>query len=1079
MFRKQKLFLTFCLCLLTSLASAQLVTTNNLTVSQYVQDVLLGANVAVSNITFNGGAANVTSNAVGGFDCPDCNLGIPSGFAMCTGDVLNMVGPNNTSSNGTGNGISGTPATYDPDLYTLIQANGFSAMNDWAIIEFDFVPLGDTIQFVYVFGSEEYPEYTGAGACNSFSDVFGMFISGPGINGTYANNAINMAQIPGTTDFVSIQNLNGGCDGTEEPGDANCNYCEFYVNNGDGSTEPYMSDDYYIQYDGFTTPLTAMALVQCGQTYHLKLAICDTQDGSYDTGIFLQRESFTSNLVVQTTLNLSVGGPDQNTIFEDCGDGFLDFQRPPTGNSNTQLIAYLTYSGTAQNGVDYTDYSGLALPDSIIFPPGVMSVSLEIDAIMDGLNEGNETAIISIENIADCGESLVQADFEFFVSDIPEPLVVTGLDYTICQGVVQNIEPIIEGGYAVYNYTWSTGANTPTIDVSPPSDAVYTVIVGDTCGVPSDDAQFNITVLATPAMTVDLVDIFNAFPIGCNGWATLQANVSGGIAPYAYSFYDENGTLWSNDNQVQVSIANMGLVFVEVEDECGFVEEASFDVVTNIPELIVELPDAFEAICQTPYNVVANVSGGQAPYSYNWSLNGVNDWTQVTQNFTGTTNVPFELSLMVWDGCGQSVSDLLDDVTVTSPPIDLALPDSVFGTCVTVQNIAPILNGGSGAQNQWNFEWTDIAGNVIGNAAILNHVFATDDEIQLFISDVCSADTTGTVVVEIENPPISVDLGDNLSSSCVTENSLQPTISGGSGSETYSWQVNGQVESTADVFIFQTYETESVMVSVADACGQFDADTIDIIIPDIPLTITMPEDTAICPGENVVLRVWASGGEQPYSVVWNGEFFGDSVLISPQQSYSYVAVVQDICGRNEEGSFDVSIQAVDANLELESIGENLYQFTAVAEIPCDSCVAFWDFGDGNMATGSVVLHEFDGTDDYMVTLTLVNEIGCSDEVSYPVYAPAYVYLPSGFTPNGDGLNEVYRVYSHGVSEYEFVIFNRWGKEVFRTEDLNEAWLGNESGSDYFIANGVYCYRLRIKGVDGKRIERKGNITIMR
>ncbi|MFM7104839.1 MAG: choice-of-anchor L domain-containing protein, partial [Flavobacteriales bacterium] len=147
---KLKLLLSLCLLHLANFASGQLITTNNLTVAQYVQDVLLGANVAVSNITFNGGAANVTSNAVGGFDCPDCNLGIPSGFAMCTGSVANMVGPNNMGSNGTGNGITGTPATYDADLYTLVQANGFTAMNDWAIIEFDFVPLGDTIQFVYV-----------------------------------------------------------------------------------------------------------------------------------------------------------------------------------------------------------------------------------------------------------------------------------------------------------------------------------------------------------------------------------------------------------------------------------------------------------------------------------------------------------------------------------------------------------------------------------------------------------------------------------------------------------------------------------------------------------------------------------------------------------------------------------------------------------------------------------------------------------------------------------------------------------------------------------------------------------------
>ena len=114
--------LTLILVLATSVLRSQLITTNNLTVAEYVQEVLLGANVAVSNITFNGGSAGVTSTAVGGFDCPDCNLGIPAGFAMCTGAVSNRVGPNNTSSSGSGNGITGSAATYDEDLYSLVQA---------------------------------------------------------------------------------------------------------------------------------------------------------------------------------------------------------------------------------------------------------------------------------------------------------------------------------------------------------------------------------------------------------------------------------------------------------------------------------------------------------------------------------------------------------------------------------------------------------------------------------------------------------------------------------------------------------------------------------------------------------------------------------------------------------------------------------------------------------------------------------------------------------------------------------------------------------------------------------------------
>ncbi|MFM9004755.1 MAG: choice-of-anchor L domain-containing protein, partial [Flavobacteriales bacterium] len=173
----KKSLLVFALVLTACFSQAQLITTSNQTVEQYVQDVLLGQNVTVSNITFNGGSPNVVSTAVGGFDCPDCNLSIPSGFAMSTGDVAGLVGPNNTSSY-TGTGAGGTQGN-DPDLIALANELGSApTINDWVIIEFDFVPLGDTIQFQYVWGSEEYSEWVNS----SFNDIFGFFISGPGIN---------------------------------------------------------------------------------------------------------------------------------------------------------------------------------------------------------------------------------------------------------------------------------------------------------------------------------------------------------------------------------------------------------------------------------------------------------------------------------------------------------------------------------------------------------------------------------------------------------------------------------------------------------------------------------------------------------------------------------------------------------------------------------------------------------------------------------------------------------------------------------------------------------------------------------
>ncbi|MFN9938006.1 MAG: hypothetical protein ACK56I_00895, partial [bacterium] len=123
-------------------------------------------------------------------------------------------------------------------------------------------------------------------------------------------------------------------------------------------------------------------------------------------------------------------------------------------------------------------------------------------AFDDGISEGSETVSMVISNIAECGESLISSSFEFFINDLPEPLQVEGVDYEICQSSTQTLEPIITGGYANYGFVWSTGETTPTIDVSPNTPTTYYLTVSDTCGMPSDEAQFAVNVLVAQTLTV-------------------------------------------------------------------------------------------------------------------------------------------------------------------------------------------------------------------------------------------------------------------------------------------------------------------------------------------------------------------------------------------------------------------------------------------------------------------------------------------------------------------------------------------------------------------------------------------------
>jgi gliding motility-associated-like protein len=1051
---------------------AQLITENTLTVQQYVQEVLLGANVSVSNITFNGSASAAASTSVGGFDCPDCNLGIASGFAMSTGGVDALIGPNdNGSATSTGSGLA---LGSDSDLLSLVQANGGNSIHDWSIIEFDFVPLGDTLRFNYVWGSEEYDGFVGS----QFNDVFGFFISGPGISGPFQNNAMNIALVPGTTNVgVAINTINNG-NGNAGP----CTACDYYnqldsdADSWDNMDEDIHTNPYYIQFDGYTDVLTAMAVVQCGLTYHIKLAVCDANDGILDSGIFLERESFSSNLIVQVELDLDVSGPNGNSMFETCGSGGVTFSRPETGNPNIPLVAYIDITGSATMGVDYTVF-----PDSVYFAPGVMEVYIPIDAIEDNLVEGAENVHIQVSNIAECGESLLSSSFDFFVVDYADPLDVSGFDVQICSGETVTLEPTIDGGFGVYTFDWSTNETTPSIDVTPGLTTTYFLTVGDTCGLPSDDATFVVNVLITPQLVID-IDQSGPQVIECGDGANLTATTTGGSLPYTWTWTNSQGwNLWGWDNTLFYNSWNgEGYCYVEVEDMCGFTEMDSIYIDINTPPMVIDAPTTMQVNCNDNFTIPTTVTGGDGLYWYSWSWNGLPDWNNWNANYSGVATENGIASVNVGDNCGQSITAEIA-VEVVIPSLEITLADSLFGNCNTNFNISPTFIGGSGNSTMWDFVWTE-NNSMIGTNNTLNYNTDNSTQIEVAVTDLCGTTAADSVMIIIQNPALFISLGDNVNASCIDETTFAPTIQGGSGGFTFQWTVDGTPVGIGGSYTLQSFETVTVALAMSDACGQSSSDAAELIIPNIPLSITAVSDTTICVGQDAYLWALAEGGEGGFGYVWSNEEVGDSITINGLDITQILEVVAtDICGASITEQITVNVLPVSAGFTVQNHGDNLFTFTAMPTPPCPDCDISWSFGDGFTDDDITTTHQYDGLDSYQASLTLVNEIGCSNTQYYTVLGSALIYIPSSFTPNGDGVNDVWRVVNKGIMEYEISIFNRWGDVVFTSKNPEEVWIGGtlKEGEGYYNQTEIYNYALRVKGFDSETYKTRGTITMIR
>ena len=1048
----KKTFLALALIFSSSLINAQLVTTT-MTIQEYVQNVLLGNGISATNISYTGCNEQVVSYTNG----TSVGLGIDAGLVLSTDMATNIA--DNAGFLSGGCNVSG-----EPDLLSIAnsvppligQSFSVGSVNDVSILEFDFIPTGDTLRFNYIFGSDEYMEWVNS----SYNDIFAFFLSGPGITGPYSSpagfpgGAVNIAQVPGSNPPlpITISSVN------------NTMNSSYYIDN---------PSNVGVYIDGYTVVLEAMHPVTCGETYHIKLAIADGSDGALESIVILEAGSFSSNAVVDVDLTMNAGGTSGNTLYENCGEATLTFTRPPISDLSVQDMAIITWTGTATNGVDYTQ-----MPDTIFFPSGVSQVSFVIDAFVDGITEGTESVHMDILNLAACNGSGMISTFDFDIADQPQPIAITGYTSDICLGMTATLDPVVTGGYGNYQYSWSTGSSAESIDVSPLSSTTYYLTISDTCGWPGASANFPVNITVYPPFTVSIDN--GDIQLDCGGYADVYATVSGGNnSSYSYIWYDENGNnLWGWDNYLYYGSWNgPGLINVQVTDGCGMVTQDTVTVTMNAPQLFVTVPDTVNAPCLTSFTIQALVSGGQQGYSYAWYTNGLYEWNIWTDTYTNPGMISEGLvTVQVNDACGQSVSNDIV-ITVQAPPLIVTLPDTLTGNCVSSFTLTPDLTGGGGG---YTYAWAN-NGTAVGAGQNLTFTPVNSTEISIIILDGCGSMAMDTTEVVITNPPVIVDLGPDITTTCTTTNTLSPTLSGGSGGYSYAWYASNAMIANTTTYNALTPINATYSVSVTDVCNETDSDTINIIIPNPPLNITVSPDTSICVNGTATFSALATGGGGGFSYVWTGSQMGATATYSGVISSStYTVTAEDQCGQGIMADVTANVIPVNANFDANSADGFSYEFVYLDTPPCVNCTYEWTFSDGSTANTANVDYTFDGLGAGYATLLVVNEIGCTATSSYDVTFPPIIYIPNCFTPNGDGINDQLQIIASSIMTFEMVVFNRWGDEVYRSTSVDDAWIGDYRGQDsYFVPDGAYNYVIKYKGYNSDAKELQGTIVVTR
>ena len=456
-----------------------------------INNILIGGGVTVSNIQFSGNNQQI------GYFSNGNSIGMSSGIVMSSGHAIDADLGGNPSSNNTPNtGIqcNNIPNTICNDLHTVVnsvpplvgQSFSVSSINDLCVLEFDFIPESDTIIFNYSFGSEEYLNWVNS----SYNDVFGFFISGPGITGPYSsppgfpNGSQNIAIVPNTNPQIpiTISSIHPGYNGN-------------YYNSGNTT----------VSYNGYTDVFTAIAIVQPCQTYHIRLDIADGSDDFLDSGVFLEANSFTTTSVSIDTNAVSI---ISDTLFVECIDSSL----------------YL------EAGISNSNYS-------VLWNTGDTSTSIFVGPGQYFYTANNGSCSLSSDTVTIFNQTIIQKNIS--------------VNQISCFGQVDgSIDLSVTGGTPPYNFFWIdsvSGYNSNNEDLINLSEGNYHCIITDSNLCPT--SPISVTIVE-PSALEDSSIFNNVSCFGLNdGYISLF--LSGGVQPYTVSWsslsgYTDTGEIISN-----------------------------------------------------------------------------------------------------------------------------------------------------------------------------------------------------------------------------------------------------------------------------------------------------------------------------------------------------------------------------------------------------------------------------------------------------------------------------------------------------------------------------------------------------
>jgi len=796
----------------------------------------------------------------------------------------------------------------------------------------------------------------------------------------------------------------------------------YYVNNGSGST---------IVFGGFTTPITStLNLVPCG-TYHFKMAIADAGDHIFDSGVFIDFLQCTNVTTLTMNSTASSCGGNTGTANVSVANGFGPFtytwSPAPGGGQGTTSVTGLTA------GTTYT----VTVDDAYAcIPPVTATVTIG----------GSPTPTVTVPaNISVCaGDNIPAANFV----TVPVGASVAWTNSNAAIGLPAS------GSGNINSFIAANSTSTPITS---------TIIVTPSLpGCPGTPVSYTITVNPIPSVTVNS-------PTICNGnQATLVATPSITGGNYAWAIL--GGSTASSIN-VNPSVTTSYTVSYSLSG-CSSTGTGTVFVNPN-PTITANGATSCSGI---PAQLTANTtsSGG----TYLWMPSGLTTSSIIVSATASTT---------------YTVTYTLNNCTTTTTTVLTINPTP----SVSVSNII-ICDGQSGtltanpSATGGTYYWTP--GGSTSSSININPSSTTNYTVSYTLNG-CSGTASATAVV---NPPLNLGVGGNNTICEGSSTNLSATaFNGNGGPYSYSWTPSTGLNNASIANPSASpSSTTTYTVTATDNCSKPISATVTIMVNPAPNPVFTADVTSGCAPLCVNFTdasSIATGNIADWE--WN---FGDgttSTLQNPQHCY------------NNPGVYSVSLISISAARCTDTIVYanliNVYS-TPIADfsIPTstsilNSTITFydnsigatswdWNFGDAansqnNNSTLQNPEHTYDVIGNYCITLIVNNDHKCSDTTvkCMNLFPESTFFVPNAFSPNGDGKNDDFYGKGENIINYEMFIYDRWGDEIFYSDNMNKHWDGKANKGKDVAQQDIYIYLINIIDINGQKHKLRGTVALLK